>query len=195
MAWIFTYFIFSDNIRYNNETPLVFSKNKSIIIGTWYILQYNDRLTQHFVSQLQWMTQEKQFAAFKITPPLFSLTGSYDLLPFFKACGSPCDEVWVWASIVVWSGVFTRTCGSVGWLLVRSVALCCVLLCQFVSVCVCVSSVRLCLCTLTLELHLLHRSLMSRSPCTRHLTNSAERVSELSWKLDTQKIMWSDWGL
>lgn len=45
MAWIFTYFFFSDNIRYNNETPLIFSKNKSIINGTSYILQYNDRLT------------------------------------------------------------------------------------------------------------------------------------------------------
>lgn len=107
-------------------------------------------------------------------------------------------EVWVWASTLVWSGAFTRTCGSVCWFLVKSDGLCCVLLCQFVSVCVCDSSVwGACLCSagLELRLHLLHRSLMSRSPCTRHLMNSAELVCELSRKLDTEKIMWSDCGL
>lgn len=44
-------------------------------------------------------------------------------------------------------------------------------------------------------LFFLHRSCMSRSPRARDSTNSAEQVCGLSWKLDTEKMMSSDWGL
>lgn len=136
----------------------------------------------------------------KITAQQFfsqALTASGDLPPSLKACGSSCYEVWVWASTLVWSGVSTTTCGGVCWHLVESDGLCCVWFCQLVSVCVCVSSVPpgVCLVGVDARLHLLHRSLMSRSPCTAHLTNSAELVCGISRKLDTEKIMWSDWGL
>ena len=40
-----------------------------------------------------------------------------------------------------------------------------------------------------------HRSLISSRPCSRALVKTAEHVSVLSRKLDTQKTMWLACGL